>query len=319
MTGKGYRVTDRRRVDERGQPRTPKDPPGLSIVQFREIDRPLRASFAYVRAHVERLPGRARMWPRSRKVRDVAGGFLLTTEQLYSSTIVLVADRRSQQAVVAAGVVARAIVESVGNLMAILQDPEPAIEAFARDDFRNFHARVQYNVARWGLEPVRELRKLRAYGRDLGLSEQETANPETLRWWPTPDRLLKRSDPPRLAGERRRVFEELHSFWYSSLSAMAHSRMTALQLAMFTEQSEDAATFNLAKSETAAIAILGFLCVISEIELFFQLDPCVHLRAAWAYASRMNRLGGAVFAARYQVQMGMPALPSSSLSAAVKR
>ncbi len=144
-------------------------------------------------------------------------------------------------------------------------------------------------------------------GTALGLSTNEMADPAGLLKWPTPGRLLERTQSPRLKGERRSVFEEVYGFWYGSLSAYSHHRLSALQLAIYTEEQPDETTFAMAKSTTASLAVLVALCVLSEVEAFCGLVPSQRLRDAWSLVRDVDDVVQAVYRLRYGRLLGVEA------------
>jgi hypothetical protein len=95
------------------------------------------------------------------------------------------------------------------------------------------------------------------------------------------------------------VFDEIYRFWYRSLSALAHHRLTALQSAVFTEEQPNEATFVMVKSVTASLAISVSLCVLSEIEVSCALAPCAPLRVAWERVRDVDEIVQSVYRLRY--------------------
>ncbi len=307
---KGYSSVDRRKVDSRGRRRSPVTVPGKLDVSFADIAKPIGTSFKSFRAQIDHLPNPSgHMWPRSGETRALLYGFVRSTEQLYRSTIIVMDDRTPRQFVLAGGVLARALVEGVGNLFALLDDPDDAPALFGRDDFLNTYLRIEYRKRRYRSNEAREVKILRGYGEYLGLSVSEIEDPErkaALRRWPTPGKLLKRRQPPRLQGERRQVFKELCGFWYGSLSALSHHRVAALQMAFYTEEQPDEGTFLMAKSAVATLAVVAVLCVLSEVEVALNIPNSPSLRAAWNLVRDLDELTQAVYHLRYQSLLGLP-------------
>jgi hypothetical protein len=313
MKKAGHSSIDRRRVDDRGRRRTPVAIPGIRDVPFAAVGKQVNASFKYLRAQIEHLPGPKVRWSRSGQMKDLLYGFVISTEQLYSSTISVMADTRPKQIVLAGGVLARAVLEGVCNLFALLEDPTVAPGLFLRDDFLTTHLRVEYRKRRFKRDDAKEVAKLHNYGDHLGLSAAEIKDPEgkkdpkvRLSQWPTPGKLLKRTKTPQIQGERRLVFKELHGFWYSSLSALSHHRVAALQMAVYTEEQPDEATFLMAKSATASLALVAALSVLSEVEVALGIAPSPSLRAAWGLVRDIDELSQAVHDLRYEKLLGLP-------------
>ena len=122
----------------------------------------------------------------------------------------------------------------------------------------------------------------------------------------TTRRFLERALPPgrllrkqHLKGERRQVFQEIYCFWYRSLSSLAHHRLTALQVAVFTEKQPHEETFVMTKSVTATLAVAVALCVLSEIEVFCGLNASAPLRVAWEQMKDSHDIIKSVYRIRY--------------------
>jgi hypothetical protein len=311
---KGYSSIDRRKVDSRGRRRSPVTVPGKLDVSFADIAKPIDTSLKYFRAQIDHLPNPSgHSWPRSGEMRALLYGFVRSTEQLYRSTIIVMHDGAPRQFVLAGGVLARALIEGVGNLFALLDDPDHAPASFGRDDFLNTYLRIEFRKRRYGSDEAKEVKILRGYGEYLGLSVSEIEDPEgkkasqaALRRWPTPGKLLKRRQPPRLQGERRQVFRELCGFWYGSLSALSHHRVAALQMAFYTEEQPDERTFLMAKSAVATLAVVAVLCVLSEVEVALSIPGPPSLREAWALVRDVDELTQAVYDYRYQSLLDLP-------------
>ena len=295
MAGKPYTVKDSRRVDARGRRREALKIAGKREIHFEDIRKPLDSAFQYFRAQVEHLPGRR--WPRSGEIHALLRGFIVSTQQLYAATILLMADDRPKPLVMPAGVVARALVEGLGNLLAILEAPDTAVGLFLRDDYLNSFRRARSLQERFGSTAgiEKEARNLKQYAQALKLAPNEVADPEKhLREWPTPRRLLS-----QLTGERREVFQEIRNCWYRWLSALAHHRLTALNAAVFTEEQPSEQTFLMVKSVTATLAISVALCVLSEVEDFCGIPPNPPLRAAWERMRDADEIIKAIYRMRY--------------------
>jgi hypothetical protein len=116
---KPYTVKDTRRVDERGRRRVPLKIPGKHEIDFKDIRNPLDSAFRYYRAQLEHLPGSR--WPRSGEISDLLLGFVISTQQLYAATILLMADDRLKPLVMPAGVLH--VVVKARNLLAISEAP----------------------------------------------------------------------------------------------------------------------------------------------------------------------------------------------------
>jgi hypothetical protein len=126
--------------------------------------------------------------------------------------------------------------------------------------------------------------------------------------------LLKRKTSPHLSGERRHVFEETYRYWYGSLSALAHHRLTALQFAAYTEEQPSEETFLMVRSVTTSLAIVVELCVLSEVEAHFAFAPSADLRKAWEAVRAVDELTTVIYGIRYGKLLGMNEPPEKGAS-----
>jgi hypothetical protein len=269
------------------------------------------SSFRYVRAQIEHLPGKTQ-WPRSGHMPDILRAFVISTQQLYEGTINLISDKRPTAFVLPAAVVTRALVEGLGNLLALVEDPVASVPLFMRDDYLHMHLKTKYNGQRFPKRApyAKEVIKLQQYADGMGLTAAELADPEKhLGRWPTPGRLLTQTKAPRLTGDRRKVFKEIYDFWYGTLSGYAHHRLTALQLALFADEQFAEETFLMIRSVTAFLATQASLCVLSEVEHAAGIPVCTHLRAAWERFRDMDDITQSVYSMRYATLLGMTSTP----------
>jgi hypothetical protein len=231
-------------------------------------------------------------------------------QQSEMALLAVVGDKSIDQSLLAGAAIARVMFEGTLNLMAILENPEPAMIAFARDDYWSLRERLTYFARRFPDAEPTDLANLAEYASNLGISPEETAQQKTPKgsWWPKPSVMLKEGESPlSLRGERRAVCKELYDFWYGTLSAISHSRMAALRVAAFTEKHSDAlaVTFTQARVTTASLGLVTSLCVLAELEAHFGLALCVPLRAAWENVRKMDRLCESVYQLRYAKLLAM--------------
>jgi hypothetical protein len=220
-----------------------------------------------------------------------------------------VRDQAAEQSLLAAAAVVRVMLEGAANLMAILEDPAPALLAFGRDEYKGMRERIAYLKARFGDDKTERTHEvmLAADERALGLTPSEIAQPALINGWPRPMKLLTRETPPRIGRERKAVLEELYGYWYGVLSAMVHQRMPGLRAAAFSEEHADSAedSYNTLRLLTALHGVLISLCVLAEIEAAFGFDCCVPLRAAWSAVRDADKLCAAIYQQRYAALLGL--------------
>ena len=131
--------------------------------------------------------------------------------------------------------------------------------------------------------------------------------------WPPPTALLdetrRRGIKLKMSAERRQVAEEIHGFWYRMLSGVAHHRLSALQVAIYTEQQPDDESFERIRSMTAVLAVLVTACVLAEIEAAAETTPCAELRVAWGRLHNMDEITRSLYRDRYQKLLGLDVGP----------
>lgn len=308
---KGYRVEDRRRVTARGERIRPPAVPGMRPVDFRRAFRGhLDKSFRYFRAQLEHHRQATHPWPKGGEFLAALLGFTVSSQQLYSGAIKLIADDAPKPLVMPSAILARAMLEGLGNVFALLEDPQGRFPLFLRDDYRNSAAVLAFRLKRYGptSSTASQARKLAQYASALGLSKREIADPEKqLKRWPTPGGLLGLPNgQPYLSGHYLTLFGELYHFWYAQLSAYAHHRIAALQGAIFTEVQPDEVQFVHVKTAITTLALLVSVCVLSEVETYCKFDACIPLRAAWDELRGMHDLMQTFYQTRYRDLLRMP-------------
>ena len=86
---------------------------------------------------------------------------------------------------------------------------------------------------------------------------------------------------------------------------MRAAASSALQFAVYTEEQPNEETFVMMRSVTTSLAIVVELCVLSEVEAFFQFAPSTELRVAWETVRGVDEITEALFATRYGKLLGM--------------
>lgn len=296
-----YQSEDRRSFDERGHRRRLPPPSGLPVVDFRKsFGRPLSQTFQYVRAQIEHDPSVRHKWPKAGHLPTVLRGFAVSTEQLYEGARRLLSD----ETIMPPAVLVRAMLEGLGNVLLLTQDPVEWLPKLRRDCYRSEARAVAYlRTSRPSDSPFQadSERRLAGFAEDLRLADEERSHPPREFEWPRPGKLLGNPDvPPLLRDDRLLVFQILYGLWYGQLSSLAHHRLAALQMAVYTEEQPDEEAFHRTRQEIVTLAVLVPFCVLSEVEAHLRLPTYQPLRVAWEKLRAFHDIPAAVFDARYR-------------------
>jgi hypothetical protein len=307
------RTTDRRRFNSLGQSRAEEAlaADGDAVNFLRTMQEPLNKAFSQVLAHVEHLPAAPDV-PEALNLPVLARQFVVAMRQSEHALLQLIGTRATEPSLLAGATVVRLMLEGALNLMVLLEDPDVAVKAFARDDYRGLRERVAYLERRFN-QPARpeDTMQLAKDASALGLTAAETVNLKLIDRWPKPKELRERNNPPHVRGERRAVMDELYRFWYGPLSSMAHLKMAGLRVAAFTHDLRDsqAHSYGIYRSMTATLGVLCSLCVLSEVEAHYSLPPSFDLRVAWGTVRDMDKVCESVCEKRYVQLLGLPRRP----------
>jgi hypothetical protein len=317
-----YSVTDRRRVTPEGfRPRTALSP--RPSVPFGPIKRKVDATWRHVETHLKRAltdgPANQNLF------RTLIWGLALSARQTYVAVAILIADERKPSTLPLQGaILVRSLLEGLGNIMALTAKPTSA-RWFVADGYRRaFEVQAEWK-RRWGKRPdakwVSWFRQMDAVvatlAVDAKLGKKRTRNPTaTVPEWPTPRFLTrakklkgrKRPLPVLLRGNRARLFDEVYSFWYSSLSAVSHQRWAAVQQAVFSHEIDAHWNPGAYESIVAVEALLLFACAMSELEVAATMPPSMDLRALWTDLWAFDEEVKRVYDIRYRRILGMPRL-----------
>ncbi len=146
--------------------------------------------------------------------------------------------------------------------------------------------------------------------KDARLGKQRTRRPSgnNIPDWPTPWNLTHprkvrgraRPLPVLLRGNRARLFDEIYSFWYSSLSAVSHQRWAAVQQAVFAADPDAHWNPGAFESMVAVEALLFYACAMSELEVGLRMPISVDLRALWLDLWNLDEEAQRVVQVRYR-------------------
>jgi hypothetical protein len=280
----------------------------LRVIEGRVIQKAIRGAFRYTLAHVERIRPNQSRWPASGQLPSVLHAFVRSTEQLYEGVVALLADRNPRNLSLAAGVVVRAAVEGLGNVLALLEDPAIGVPVLLRDHYCNSALILAHEKERRGdSEPFRRAEtNLRRLAEHHGITPDEAAALVRGRQpWPMPKDLLNgKSRDVRIRGERLAVFREVHGAWYRHLSGLAHHRLAALQVAVGTEEHRDEGKVAMVKSVTYGLSATVSVCVILEALDYCQEAPSEAVREAWRLCRALDETAKEAGRLRYDRLLG---------------
>jgi hypothetical protein len=316
-----YIVTDRRRVTREGsRPRKPLD--SKPRVPYGPIKRKVEAVWRHVDTHLRRS---LTSGGRSQELyRTVLWGLALSVNQTHAAVATLLADQRKPKTLPLQGaILVRSLLEALGNVIALTAKPS-SLRWFLADGYRRaFEQQAQWK-RRWGGRAGWEswfagMDALNLkLAQDAGLGRRRTQKPSSANIpdWPTPwylthpkrHRGRKRPLPVLLQGSRARLFEEVYSFWYSSLSAASHQRWAAVQQAIFSDAADAHWSPGAFESIVAVESLLFFACAMSELEVASRMPPSMDLRALWVDLWNLDEEVKRVVDLRYRRILRMPRL-----------
>jgi hypothetical protein len=304
--GLPFAIRDRRKFDRAGH-RLAEINPHLKAVDARSFCVPIAKAVKSTTARLEALLEGAKA-PRTLKPHAVMRGFLLSAFELHRGILDLLRDDLPSPLRVPAAVLCRAAVEGLGNLFAFLENEPEVGRALALDDYRNLA--VADPVLRRLFPDNQTAHRLRRRKLDQGashlkLTEVERSDPLRIAKFPMPGPLAGRPKPPtppapRLVGERLSVFAFLYDYWYAGLSAQAHQRMSALQLAVGGVDGEEE-ELDAIRSSLGILGTVPVLCVVTEIDARLSAGEArsTDVAAAWEMLRDWNVLTRHAYKSRY--------------------
>jgi len=116
-----------------------------------------------------------------------------------------------------------------------------------------------------------------------GISEAEANEPKTIKWWPTPPKMLKHSYSN---SETKQFLEFLNDWFYRELSAASHLTLPGLIKAsdqLIKDQSDDKQRESLLdfKSQCLTTTVTLLLALISEIEVIAKFGLQERISYIW--------------------------------------
>lgn len=233
-------------------------------------------------------------------------GLLVSGEQTYAAICALVADRRPKTLPLQASILVRSLLEALGNLLALSEDPQKRPFLFDCDGYRSAFEEYKRlkagfgNLPKWKSWLTDSEQLLKVHAMQLGLTPQQAKNPvkHLPQRWPTPGRLLNKNKP-MLSGTRLAAFRQLYDFWYATLSGFAHQRLRALSAALVTDDPSLRWSPGRIESKVVSEATLFLLCILSEVEVLGGFQPNVNLRVAWERVRPLDDMAETMVKLRY--------------------
>ena len=205
--------------------------------------------------------------------------------------------------------------------MALTANPKSA-KWFLADGYRRKFGEVQVqrqlfgDRAKWQTWLANLDQELEIDANRIGLGAKRRRSPtKTIPEWPTPGGLTrarrrkgrKRPLPILLRGNRARLFKEAY-LWYSHLSSYAHQRSAAVQLAIFSHNSDNHGQPGAVESDEVSQALLFYSSTMSELEAASGMPPCADLRALWSELWDLDEEAKRFIDIRYRHLLRLPRL-----------
>ncbi len=272
------------------------------------IDTPLKLVVDFHLEHLERDTKEGKLKPTNFWI--VSRGLLLGAMQSYASVCVFLADKRPKPFMLQAGIINRAILETLVNVVALIEDPS-RIDVLYREGFKNLALRYQDQHARFGSEPKwKEYLEVCRQGLEImresmGISSEELNDPSSIAAnWPTPGILIfgrpNRKIAPWVTGSRQQVLKKLYELYYPHQSDLAHQRIAAVSAAMLVEKPEFQWNPGHGESGLVNTATLLLICLLAELQFAADYSRHPKLAELWAYLRQFDDDAAELWATRYE-------------------
>ena len=276
------------------------------------IDTPLRLVVDFHLEHLERDTKDGKLRPTNFWI--VNRGLLLGSMQSYANVCLLLAEKRPKPFLSQAGIINRAIFETLVNVVALIEEPS-RVDVLEREGFKNLALRYQDLQTRFGSEPkwqeyLRVYRQgLDVVSKSLRISREELNEPSKIAAsWPTPWPLIfgqpKRKSAPWGTGSRQQALKMLYRRNYPHQSALAHQRIAAVSAAMLAENPEFQWNPGLGESDLVATATLLLICLLAELQAAANYPRHPRLAELWAYSREFDDEAKELWAIRYENLVG---------------
>lgn len=318
-----FQVVDRRRVTAAGVVRPP---PASSrrLVPHRPIRDKVDAVWRHVSTHLERGLKTGQLQPEI--LWTHVWGLALSAKQTHDALVLLVGERmRPKTLPLQSAILVRSLLEALGNVMA-LTSTKSCIKWFIADGYRRQfeQLRVQRDIfgdrPEWANWFTQMDVTLAVDAASIGLGSLRRRNPsKTIHEWPSPFWLTRpkgikgrqRPLPVLIRGNRAKLFQEVHRFWYAHLSSYAHQRSAAARMAIFADRPEAHWEPGLLESNVVIEGLAFFTCTMSELEAAAHMPPSIDLRALWSVLWDADEEAKRLVQIRYRRLLRLPPFDAS--------
>lgn len=261
----------------------PQPPPGLKAVSHAQLLRLLAQAVKHVRVHVDRrLESSGDDWRRW----AVLKGLLENGIEVQRATgVVLAENQRWPQMPVAAALLARSLVETLGHVMLLGETPAVVFD-FERHHYRETFEKLREDERLFGSNPaykamLKQSRDSLAWlAEKMRLSAEQAKNPPRGWQWPGvavySDKV--RGKGPLLSGTRRQAFRIAYVGLYRQLSWFVHQSLGAVVLHLTEERHGPSP---LAASNLTAKATTLLAALLTEATYMARVKPPPTLSPLW--------------------------------------
>jgi hypothetical protein len=227
----------------------------------------------------------------------------------------------------------RTILEIIVSVLYLLEDLSEHTDEFFRAAWRDEREMLSKYQERYGGRPrwdqfiavrTEGVNKLEV---NLGITDEEKANPNTIRFWPKPNKVLKRLRDEHPNSNARAYIQFLNDWLYRELSTQSHLEPRGLgQMGLFFLGMKDLQAISgkdpdgvrerldqkIQEFRTTEvwIAMTLILSLVSEIETYFSFGIKNDLSYFWGLINAHNEISQEVFKERYA---GLPVLNDANL------
>ncbi len=276
----------------------------LPKLEFDEIDTPLRQALEFYEHVIQQDVDAGRLQPPDAWLS--LNTYVAVARQDYRSVLVLLDPERKKTLPVQATIVARALLEAVGNVMAILEAPQERMRILNREAFRNALETHHRYLEDFGGDPnnaaflTMSAAWMEKWADELAITQAERAEPSLINeYWPSPGKMLIKN-PAWITGSAHQVFKFLYDRSYSSMSEVAHQKAAVLAFARLADNPAEQWNPGMAESNIVANAILFVAILLSEIEHGGGFPRNRDLNTVWACLQRVDLHALKLWKLRYE-------------------
>jgi hypothetical protein len=259
-----------------------------------------------------------REWPRGRATHAASSTVLRqlvrASTNIYSTIRFFCADRpgdpsRKLEYSVSAGPLSRVILEALYAVLFLLEDLPNRTTWLQKAGWREMHEelarmRAAYaGQADWDEFLERFAGQLQILAEGFGITEAETRDPTSIRYWPIPSKMKR-----EVSAGTAEYMEYLNSWFYRTLSQEAHLSwpgLVRLSAGLIIDNDYDLGTDTLRKhkSDVVATAIVLLLALASELEVDLRYGLADRLKYVWGVLNPYFLMSKEIFERRYEARL----------------